>query len=135
MPTLVLYSMPPLLKCTKREEKICNFLHISSHKLLLLPKHISTYSLAGCHLPCLILGPPFWGGGGGTSTTSGEGEASPPPPMKKTPLILHHYKSKEPSVNTWLTHQWAQNSMQSTCHTFFSLVTNLLICIGLLSLQ
>ena len=35
-------------------------------------EHASTYSLSGCHWPCLTLGP-LLGGGGDTSTTSRDG--------------------------------------------------------------
>ena len=108
MPTLVLLqSTPPLLKCAKRKGKHVTFTHFHSQITFTSIKYI--YLLPGrMPPPCFN----FW------STLQVREEAPPPPPARKEPQVLHHYKSKEPSVNTWLTHQWAWNSMQSTYHTF-----------------
>ena len=64
----------------EEEETTYNF-QFYTFSVMILPLLTNlrgTYSLAGCHFPCLILGP-LCGGGGGTSTTSGEGEVPPPP--------------------------------------------------------
>ena len=66
---------------------------------------------------------------------SGEVEEVPPPPLEMSgpQWVLHHYKSKKPSVSTQFTFDTHKIQMQPTYHTF--LVTNLLIGMGFTALQ
>ena len=121
MPTLMLCGAPPLLKCAKKEEKTCNFCTFPVTNYFCFH---NTYLLTPWQDATFLVW--FW------VLSSGEvveappppqvrGEVPPPPLVKTVPPALHHYKSKEPSVNTWLTHQWTQNLIWSTYHTFFPL--------------
>ena len=79
IPTLVMLPLPLPIKGTKKEKTTCNFkfLHISSHRITLPPKHKGTYSLVGCHLPLFCSGPLL-------------GVVEAPPPPWERGRHLHH---------------------------------------------
>ena len=137
IPTLILPTVPLFLKSTKKGETTCNFKNFLAH----FQSQIYLY----LHNTCVLT--PWWDAAAlfFVSDLSWEVGETPPPPQEReevSPLplqmiqcapLLHHCKSKKPSVNTQLILDTFEIQMQSTYHTF--LATNLLIGIGFPVLQ
>ena len=102
--------------------------------IYLFINHISTYSLEGCCLACLIFSP-LLGGGGGTSTTSGDGGGTSTTSSEDSTLItsLSLQKKTKISVNILYISVQCKTQKMTSYHNLY--ITNLLIGTGLLTLQ